>query len=199
MSQRDRRLRNFVLDARYQLRFAGFLVLVCGVLMTGLGWFVVRRVESATKAGINNIQAQREIIPDAATKIQSLVDREVLIGRVLVGTGVGLCVFLFFYGIRMTHRVAGPLHKVTVVLEHLRDGRFEELRPLRKGDSLQEFYDHFCDAYEAVRKREATEIQTMKAALAALEHQGEQPAGSDLQVQTQALASVVRDKEGRLG
>ena len=50
---------------------------------------------------------------------------------------------LAVYGIKMTHKVAGPLFKVSLYLAKMRDGRFDKVYNLRKGDQLVDFYEHF--------------------------------------------------------
>ena len=46
---------------------------------------------------------------------------------VLMGTGLLLMVGLALYGIKMTHKVAGPLFKVSLYLAKMRDGRFDKV------------------------------------------------------------------------
>ena len=46
---------------------------------------------------------------------------------VLLTTGLLLLVGLAFYGIKMTHKVAGPLFKVTLYLAKMRDGRLDKV------------------------------------------------------------------------
>ena len=41
-------------------------------------------------------------------------------------------------GLRMTHRVAGPLVRITAALQQMAAGNYQQHLTLRKGDSLQE-------------------------------------------------------------
>ncbi|HPA72926.1 MAG TPA: hypothetical protein PKY31_11695 [Spirochaetota bacterium] len=61
---------------------------------------------------------------------------------------------LWFIGIRISHRFTGPLVVISRFLRDYIEGKNPELRPLRKGDELQEFYDLFSEAVETVKKRE---------------------------------------------
>ena len=91
---------------------------------------------------------------------------------VLIATGFILVFGLAGYGIKMTHRVAGPLFKVQLYLAKMRDGRFDKVYNLRKGDQLVAFYDHFKHAHAGIVKREQHDIDRLKALIAAAEAAG---------------------------
>jgi hypothetical protein len=91
---------------------------------------------------------------------------------VLVVTGLGLIVGLAVYGIKMTHKVAGPLFKVTLYLNKMREGRFDKVWNLRKGDQLVDFYDHFKAAHAGMVTLEKTDIDRLKAVIASAEASG---------------------------
>src|SRR5687768_11683545 len=67
-----------------------------------------------------------------ANELDSLEDGRMLILYVLIATGVFLVLGLAVYGIKMTHKVAGPLFKVQLYLAKMRDGRLDKVYNLRK-------------------------------------------------------------------
>jgi hypothetical protein len=91
---------------------------------------------------------------------------------VLLGTGVLLMLGLALYGIKMTHRVAGPLFKVSLYFAKMRDGRLDKVYNLRKGDQLVDFYEHFKLAHNGVVSMEKDDIERIKATIAAAETAG---------------------------
>ena len=101
---------------------------------------------------------------------------------VLVGTGLLLVLGLAAYGIKMTHKVAGPLFKVSLYLKKMRDGRFDKVYNLRKGDQLMDFYEHFRHAHEGVVKMQQADIARVRAVIAAAEAAGagDEPAVREL-------------------
>ncbi|MGE0550093.1 MAG: hypothetical protein AB7O24_29460 [Kofleriaceae bacterium] len=101
---------------------------------------------------------------------------------VLIFTGLGLVLGLAAYGIKMTHRVAGPLFKVQLYFAKMRDGRFDKVWNLRKGDQLIEFYEHFKTAHAGVVEMQQQDIAQAKAVIAAAEAAGagEHPAVAEL-------------------
>jgi hypothetical protein len=92
-----------------------------------------------------------------------------LILYVMVVVGAVLLIGLTLYGIKMTHRVAGPLFKVTLYFKKMKEGKYDMVYPLRKGDYLGEFYQHFKAAHAGLRKTEEEDVEELKAAIAMAE------------------------------
>ncbi|MBL9015710.1 MAG: hypothetical protein JNL83_16115 [Myxococcales bacterium] len=107
-----------------------------------------------------------------AGKIKALERGRLLILYVLIGTGLLLVIGLAVYGIKMTHKVAGPLFKVSLYLGKMQQGRFDKVWNLRKGDQLVEFYEHFKTAHAGVVQMEKDDIQRLKDVIAAAEQAG---------------------------
>lgn len=91
---------------------------------------------------------------------------------VLIASGLLLVMGLAIYGIKMTHKVAGPLFKVGLYLAKMRDGRLDKVYNLRKGDQLVDFYEHFKVAHAGVVKMQKDDIERMKSVIAAAEAAG---------------------------
>jgi len=105
-------------------------------------------------------------------KIADLETGRLRILWVLVITGLALVLGLAIYGIKMTHRVAGPLFKVSLYLAKMKDGRYDKVWNLRKGDQLVEFYEHFKAAHAGVVALERGDIEQMTALIAAAKEAG---------------------------
>ena len=101
---------------------------------------------------------------------------------VMIATGLLLVLGLAAYGIKMTHKVAGPLFKVSLYLKKMRDGRFDKVYNLRKGDQLLDFYEHFRQAHAGVVKMQQADIERVQAVIAAAEAAGagDEPAVREL-------------------
>jgi hypothetical protein len=105
-------------------------------------------------------------------KIDDLERGRLRILWVLIATGLGLIVGLAIYGIKMTHKVAGPIFKISLYLAKMKDGRFDKVYNLRKGDQLVDFYDHFKTAHAGVVQLEKDDIAQIQALIAAAETAG---------------------------
>jgi hypothetical protein len=107
-----------------------------------------------------------------AGQLDALEDGRARILYVLIATGLLLTIGLAIYGIKMTHKVAGPLFKVTLYLAKMRDGRYDKVWNLRKGDQLVDFYEHFKSAHAGVVTMEKADIEQLKATIAAAKDAG---------------------------
>jgi hypothetical protein len=107
-----------------------------------------------------------------AGSIEALEAGRMRIFWVLMATGLLLVVGLAMYGIKMTHKVAGPLFKVSLYLAKMRDGRLDKVWNLRKGDQLVDFYEHFKGAHAGVVQLEKDDIAKLKDTIAAAEAAG---------------------------
>ena len=77
-------------------------------------------------------------------------------------------IILSGYLLIMTHKVAGPLYKVSMYFDRMADGRIGNVTALRRGDMLQDFFGNFREMHEAVRTRLQSDVITMESAAAAL-------------------------------
>lgn len=91
---------------------------------------------------------------------------------VLIASCVLLTLGLAVYGIKMTHKVAGPLYKISLYMGKMRDGRFDKVYNLRKGDQLVEFYEHFKAAHAGVVAMEQADIDRLRAFVSAADAAG---------------------------
>jgi len=91
----------------------------------------------------------------------------------LIASGIVLAIGLAIYGIKTTHKVAGPLFKVRLYFAKMKEGRFDTVYPLRKGDQLVDFYEHFRSAHAGVVAFEKADIAKLKALITAAEAAGQ--------------------------
>lgn len=134
-----------------------------------------------------------------AAQIAVLEDRERLIFWVLIAVGSMLVVGLLFYGIKMTHRVAGPLHKVSLYMAKLKDGKYDTVYNLRKGDHLVDFYAHFKAAHAGMKKWQEEDVVRLKAIIAAAEEGRLEGRSPELAAALAELKALLAKKEASLG
>jgi hypothetical protein len=162
----QRYLRNFLINRQLQLRFTLIMVAISATLTSGLGWVVMTKAHEASR--VVQVRAMDPTDAEAAMLVAQFTHNDRVLMAVLVGFGVLLCLVLSFYGIMLTHKVAGPLFKVTLYLDKIRDGKLGQVYNLRKGDELVEFFEHFKEAHDALRSRTRQDIELIDRALAAV-------------------------------
>jgi nitrogen fixation/metabolism regulation signal transduction histidine kinase len=161
---------------------------------------VHKEAATATKTAVQDVQGQALIEPEMAREtIAALESRRVLLDWLLVGVGLTLSLGLFAYGIKMTHKVAGPLHKVALYCDKVAAGTFDTVHNLRRGDQLVEFYAHFKQAHGVLRRRQERDVATLRAVIDAAEQHELAGRTEELAARLEDLRTLLRAKEVTLG
>jgi len=155
-----RRLRNFLLDRPFQLKYTGMVVAVTTVLSLVVGFFEYR----ASKETSDVILAQS--LADPMYSEPSLrraleadfraSDRKVILR--LAGMLAVLIVALGLTGIVITHKVVGPVYKMKFLFREVTKGKLKLAGKLRRGDELQTFFEVYAQMIESLRERQSSEI-----------------------------------------
>lgn len=182
-SQRKRRLIP-VIDARFQWKYT-LLVTALGVSVTALlGGALYRQHISNTEL----------LVLDAAMREQVMQGDQIFLLSLLLGILV-LGVVLTTWGLVVTHRISGPLYLVANYLEDLAQGTYPDLRPLRKGDELQNFFSIFSSALNTMKQNDEALLEALQKAQAAVA-KDPQSAQAELETIAQALAQRVGGDSG---
>lgn len=151
MSKHQRKLSNYLLDKSLQLRYVLFVTVLSGLIAGALGYMIYHQRVDASSSIEADLAAQFHSDLDEISNKLDVQDR--LLVFKMIGVGVGLVVILSAYLVIMTHKVAGPLYKISMYFDRMREGRLGNVTPLRKGDMLTDFYESFSDMHNSVRKR----------------------------------------------
>jgi methyl-accepting chemotaxis protein len=189
-----RSFRNLLIDSRFQLKYTAFLVVVAVVVSGLLGGFLYRtsrevvsesqrvveesrKVSDVVKMSIKDDYGDNPDLAAAFSEASSASDRqieaqqgalvhqqqtmlyELVGGFVLLVTAIGMC------GIWFTHKIAGPIYKMKMLLRQVGDGKLVFQGSLRKGDELQDFFGAFSSMVEKLRERQAHEVTQLEAAI----------------------------------
>ncbi len=191
-----RKVRNYLLDAGLQLRYTATIVVVAIFLTAGLGFKMYQATREISKIILFTGLAD----PTTAQELQSQFansDRVVLWG--IVGFGLVLVLSISAVGILITHKVVGPLYKISSLFGRVRDNRLGAAPVgLRKGDiELQEFCSSFREMHQAVRERVVDDVRVLGGIVAALETSAEAPTPS-VQRALEDLRQIRKQKEDSL-
>ena len=101
--------------------------------------------------------------------------------------GLSLMVILIaMLGIYFTHKVAGPIYKMKLLLGQVGRGKLNFQGRIRKGDELQDFYEAFEKMVDQLKERQRLEVEQLEEAMEAARSVG---AGNE----TISKIEVVRD------
>jgi len=175
-----RKLSNYLLNKSLQLRYVAFVTVMSAVISGALGYLIWRQEADASAYILQAYDGDQVFSKDAelrgaiSDRLQSGDDQLIL---TMAGAGLGLVVVLFLYLVVMTHKVAGPLYKVSRYFDEMADGKLGNVWALRKGDMLQDFYVKFMQMHDALKKRHKEDNEAMKKFIAACESAGVGEAG----------------------
>jgi len=246
----QRKLRNYLLDSHFQLKYTGFLVATAILLSLALGtllWSSSREViaqsQETVKQGQETVERGQEVVresqkvstvvhmnivkdpvygsnPELAAvfnesareqdkrledqqdklekealalkkRAQDLTRQQAEMFVVLITVLSLLVAGIGIAGIIVTHKVAGPVHKMKRLLGYVGEGHLRLTEKLRKGDELQHFFDAFEKMVESLRERQLVEIGKLDKAINGL--QGKVP-----DQQLAALRSLRQDMQDAL-
>lgn len=169
-----RKLRNYLLDRPFQLKYTGMVVAVATLLSIVLGTLEYR----ASKETSDVILAQS--LADPMYSEPSLRraleadfranDRKVIV-RLAVSLGL-MIVCLGLTGIVITHKVVGPVYKMKLLFREVIKGRLKLAGKLRKGDELQDFFETFQQMVDKLKARQKAEVEELEAAIDAAKESG---------------------------
>ena len=173
----QRRMRNYLIDRRFQLKYTGMVLLVTVTVAGGLGYLAYGFSRGQTEALTAQIMAQPDLAADTASDLEEFAQQEDRNIRNAIFAGVLLLTLaLGLTGIIVTHRVVGPAYRMRRLFAHVGEGKLEITTGIRKGDELQELYHSFADMVESLRDQRAEEIEQLEETLIKMESAGVQSA-----------------------
>ncbi len=185
-----RKLRNYLLEPKFQLKYTSMVVGVTVVVASVLGYFAYQYSTGQTQ--LLNIErmeqkgsaADARFIADLESYARA-ADRKVMLG-VLGGIAV-LALALGATGIVVTHRLVGPAYRLKRLLRHVREGHIQIEGSLRKHDELQDVFEAFQQMVTSLREAREQDIGEIERVLDAARERG-------LPEESLALLRAVRDR-----
>lgn len=154
-----------IVDRRFQFKYTAIILAIAAVVSTVLGYFLLQSYME-----MNEVIDLASLSPEVNDKLNSDDARKVflitLIFLVVEVLGLGVM------GLLITHRVCGPIFVLDRHLRTMLEGKYPNPRPLRAGDEFGDTFEAFRALIDGLKKRDADEIEKLKAALAAAKARG---------------------------
>lgn len=191
-----RRLRNFLLDPGFQLKYTGAVVLVTALVTGGVGtWLGYEAYTYST--GMSDMLLMQEggamevddtlqrLLEEQSAEEDARVRNNIITG--IVTLVVILSLALGLTGIVITHKIVGPAYKLKLLLGDVAKGRLNVRGGLRKGDELQDVGEAFQRMVQALRDRQEAELAEIDEIL-------ERAVGAEVDDQVVAKLTALRDR-----
>ena len=146
-----RRVRNYLINTRLQLRFSSWLLAVAAAISVVLGWVLWRSYSETSR-----VVALAD--PDTAEALAAALageDRQRMVWLAVALAVVLIC--LLGFAVVLTHRIAGPAFVIARTCRQVAEGNLERPRPLRERVMLVEPGDDVSHMVDAIREREQDE------------------------------------------
>jgi methyl-accepting chemotaxis protein len=164
-----RKIRNYLLEPKFQLKYTSMVVGVTVVVAAVLGYKAYTYSTGQTQ--LVNIERMEHRGADIDERFIADLenyaraeDRKVLLG-VLGGIAV-LALALAMTGIVVTHRLVGPAYRLKQLIAAIGAGRLRVQGSLRKHDELQDVFEAFQHMVEKLRSDREQELRELDDALA---------------------------------
>jgi len=145
-----------IVDARFQWKYTLIITALGAGITAIMGAFLFRAHNDNTR--LLDLDANPQLTEQVVHG-----DQIFLLYLIVLVVVMGLA--LGFWGLVVTHRVSGPLYVIARYFGELADGRYPDLRPLRKHDELQDFFGSFEDAVTGLRSRDEASLTLIDEAL----------------------------------
>lgn len=189
-----RKLRNFLLDKRFQLKYTFSAMLVSSFISVGLGIFLYQAYDDMFEAHQEVYEAHREnsqmlsLDPDLdqalAKELQAKDEKIRLRNDQLKVKSHMVMIYLAFFlvclviclgaiSIVATHKIAGPAFALRRALSELASGKLSVRCKLRQGDELQQIAEELQNLISWFRKEETEDVEKLKTLCDQLQHNPE--------------------------
>ncbi|MBN1871428.1 MAG: hypothetical protein JW800_02535 [Candidatus Omnitrophica bacterium] len=135
----------FLVNKRFQYQFSFFLALQAAIpiFLFGMSLYIINKLYlTSIQIVIGN-----DVLPDYHIKEVLNFSAYSVLALLVISS-----IILFYFGIRFSHHIAGPLYKLEQTIERLAKGQKAELLRFRKTDLVNGLADNFNFLIEELNK-----------------------------------------------
>lgn len=101
-----------------------------------------------------NVMKNKEMVNENIVTIEEMAQGNKMLLNGIIIFVILLGIIFYFVLIRKTHQISAPIYLLTRYMEEIIEGKYPEVRPMRKGDEFREFYELFERMVETLKERE---------------------------------------------
>ncbi len=160
-----RRLKNYLLDPHFQLRWVLRVGVATAIIVSIMGYFLYGTMSDATDQLLAQQLGNPDLTPEAEKAFfsQNEQDKAATLWT-LVGGLIGLVLLLSLGTIVVTHKIAGPIYKMRRLFGTIDGDHLQLWAKLRKGDELQDAFSDFEAMLLRLRKHRHRDLEELAEA-----------------------------------
>lgn len=151
--------RQYIINPEFQMRFIAKFCLIVGLAAIIIAACVLWLTDNSTTVTIENTHV---VVKNTVDLIYPIVFQSFLIASLFSALAVA------FLSMFMTHKVAGPLYRLQIDVDRIKDGDYRAEFKVRSSDQLIPFAESLSEMSTAIRTRNValkTEIKDLRSAL----------------------------------
>jgi hypothetical protein len=162
-NKKKRQIRNFLLDRRFQFRWAFRVVIATSLISVIMGYFLYRTVGDAT----DQITLQKLGDPNLTrAAVDAFIEQAEQDKWVTLGTLIaGLFSFVLLIGglsVIYTHKIAGPVYKIRRLLNSIDGYNLQLWAKLRRDDELQQVFVDIDSMLRRIRQNRRSDLEVLE-------------------------------------
>lgn len=93
-----------------------------------------------------------QVIENHVSVLTGLIKTGFIVIIIITCFMVIMGLILFYYLIRLTHTISGPVYVMTQQMQDIIEGKEPATRPLRQNDQLKDFYEQFIEMTKKIKE-----------------------------------------------
>jgi nitrogen fixation/metabolism regulation signal transduction histidine kinase len=143
MSKANRKLKNFIINPKFQMKYLFWITANSLVLMLGYIYIFYKY----TKENYTYLVDMLDMTAEARNQMHAELNQ---ILYTLIFFSVIFLIFTSIVGIVFSHKVAGPLHKLNLIMDKIKAGNKGVRAHFRPGDEFQDLAQNFNEMMDTV-------------------------------------------------
>lgn len=173
----QRSVKNLLIDRRFQLKYTLLVVLLTLIVASVMGVLLYNEMRESSKTALASLNAHKDIDDQAFSNLAAnLAERDARSLLIIVAGLGGLVIVILGVGIWMSHKISGPIYIISRYLNEIAEGRLSQVRPLRKGDELRDFFESFQTMVSSLSSQGRADLVRVSDAISKIE--GGDPRGA---------------------
>ena len=174
--QAKRRVKNFLIDSRFQLGWVFRVAIVTAIVVGVMGYFLYGTLSESLELVKMEAMSAEGMTLESQTAILEQGEKDKLVTLTVLGSGLlGIVILLSLMTVVATHKIAGPAYKMKKLFGDIDGANLQLWAKLRKGDQLHDVFVGFEDMLRRLRESRHEDLADLEPLIESLKSGGPDP------------------------